>query len=200
LQAVCLPSPSIHTGQHSPNVGNDGIGGAIQQALLFLKLDFSKVYDMVDWGFLFGAMNTLGFPSEFIDLIKLLFKNATACVKVNGSLSESFKIARGVRQGCPVAPYLFLIAAEVLNMMVATKVEQGRVKGIELPFRNRQQIIAQYANDTSFTLTGEEEPVRNLIYLLETFCAASGLVLNWSNQVGIGNITERCSGLNGLII
>jgi hypothetical protein len=103
---------------------------------------------------------------------------------VNGSFSESFKIGRGVRQGCPIAPYLFLIVAEVLNTMVAAEVETGRLKGIELPFRNRQQIIAQYAVDTSFTLKGEEEPVRNLIYMLEMFCAASGLLLNWNKSCG----------------
>jgi hypothetical protein len=89
-----------------------------------------------------------------------------------------------VRQGCPIAPYLFLIAAEVLNIMVSAELETGRIKGIELPFRNRQQIIAQYADDTLFTLKSEEEPMRNLIYLLETFCAASGLVLNWSKSSG----------------
>jgi hypothetical protein len=49
-------------------------------------------------------------------------------------------------------------------------------------FRNSQQIIVQYADDTSFTLKGEEESVRNLIYVLETFCAASSLVLNWGKS------------------
>jgi hypothetical protein len=97
-----------------------------QQALLFLKLDFSKAYDMVDWDFLFGAMGAMGamgFPGEFINFLKLLFRDATACDKVNGSLSESFRIERGVRQGCPVAPYLFFIATELLNVMVATEME-----------------------------------------------------------------------------
>jgi hypothetical protein len=68
--------------------------------------------------------------------------------------------------------------------MVASELEEGRIKGIELPFGNRQQIITQYADDTSFTLKGEEEPVKNLIYLLDTFCAASGLVLNWRKSSG----------------
>jgi exonuclease III len=55
-----------------------------RQAMLFLKLDFSKAYDMVDWDFLFGAMVIMGFPGEFISMVKLLFKDAAACVKVNG--------------------------------------------------------------------------------------------------------------------
>jgi hypothetical protein len=68
--------------------------------------------------------------------------------------------------------------------MVYKELENGRVKGISLPVGDRQQILAQYADDTSFTLLGEEEPVRNLIYTLETFCLASGLVLNWQKSSG----------------
>jgi hypothetical protein len=103
---------------------------------------------------------------------------------VNGVLSKSFPIKRGIRQGCPVAPYLFLIAAEVLNSMVTAELATGRIKGIRLLIGDRQQIVAQYADDTSFVLLGEEEPVRNLIYILETFCLALGLVLNWQKSSG----------------
>ena len=66
--------------------------------------------------------------------------------------------------------------------MVAQESRVGRVQGISLPFKGRQQIIAQYADDTSFTLLGVEEKVRCLIYLLEMFCLASGLVLNWTKS------------------
>ena len=58
------------------------------------------------------------------------------------------------------------------------------MQGISLPFEGRQQIIAQYADNSSFTLFGDEEKVRCLVYLLETFCVASGLVLNWSKSSG----------------
>ena len=70
--------------------------------------------------------------------------------------------------------------------MVAAEMEFRRIKGIELPFKNRLQIIAQYADDTSFTLRGEKEAVRNLIYLLEIFYAASSLVINSSRQGSLG--------------
>jgi hypothetical protein len=60
----------------------------------------------------------------------------------------------------------------------------GRVKGIKLPVEDRQQIVAQYVDDMSFTLLGEEESVRYLIYTLETLCLGSGLVLNWQKSSG----------------
>jgi hypothetical protein len=62
------------------------------QPLIFLKLDFSKAYEMVDWRFPFRAMSELGFPSEFITWTKLLFSDASANVKLNGSSSPSFPI------------------------------------------------------------------------------------------------------------
>jgi hypothetical protein len=72
---------------------------------------------------------------------KLLFLDAEVAVKVNGSPFSSFKIARRIRQGCPLAPYLFLLVAEVLNAMVRKEVKTGTVRGISLPFGNRQQVI-----------------------------------------------------------
>ena len=154
------------------------------QPLIFLKLDFSKAYDMVEWKFMYMILEKLGFPQVFIRMISLLFQDASACVKLNGEPSPYFLIQRGVRQGCPLAPYLFIIVAEVLNAMVTQELREGRVQGISLPFEGRQQIIAQYADDTSFTLLGVEEKVRCLVYLLETFCLATGLVLNWSKSSG----------------
>jgi hypothetical protein len=152
------------------------------QPLLFLKLDFSKAYDMVDLQFLFGAMRKFGFPEEFLTMVMLLFKNASATVKVNGSQTGSFDISREVRQGCLLAPYLFLIVAEVMNVMIKAEVDVGLVKGIKLPVEDRQQVIAQYADDTSLTLLGEEDSIRWLIYTLEAFCSSFGLVLNWNKD------------------
>jgi len=63
-------------------------------------------------------MRTLGFPEEFVSMIKLLFQNAQASIKVNGDHSPTFSIQRGVQENCPLAPYLFLIMVEVLNSMV----------------------------------------------------------------------------------
>jgi hypothetical protein len=151
------------------------------QPLIFLKLDFYKAYDMVDWGFLFRAMAELGFLDEFIRWTKLLFSDAPASVKLNGASSPAFAIERGVRQGCPLAPYLFLIVAEVLNAMVKQRMVMGEVKGIKLP-SGKEQVTAQYVNDTSFTLSGEEAPVRSLMQILNTFCLASGLVINWQKS------------------
>ena len=72
-----------------------------RQPTIFLKLDFSKAYDKFSWTFLFSTMRQLNISDTFIKWVKLLFVNASAAVNLNGNPGASFKIERGVRQGCP---------------------------------------------------------------------------------------------------
>jgi len=89
-----------------------------------------------------------------------------------------------VQQGCPLAPYLFLIITEVLNLMVKSGVQKGDIKGIALPIEDQQQVMAQYADDMSLTLLEEEGSVTNTIATLDSFCRGSSLVLNWNKSCG----------------
>jgi hypothetical protein len=67
------------------------------QPLLFLKLYFSKAYDKVDWHFLFKVLESLGFPSSFFQMVRMLFKMAAAKVSINGQSSQAFSIQQGMR-------------------------------------------------------------------------------------------------------
>ena len=82
---------------------------------MFLKLDFSKAYDQVDLASLLKTMQVMGFSLEFVDMTRLLFNGTQARVNVNGRYMQYFDIKPGVRQGCPLAPYIFLIIGEILN-------------------------------------------------------------------------------------
>jgi len=64
---------------------------------VFLKLNFAKAFDIVDWGFFTMTMKTMGIPQEFIFMSSMLFKDTQVIVKINGSQSPSFSIKRGVR-------------------------------------------------------------------------------------------------------
>jgi hypothetical protein len=76
---------------------------------------------------------------------------------VNGKASKVFVIKRSMRQGCPLAPYLFLIVGEALNDKIYEEQRVGRIEGIHLPMSDRRQMIAQYADDISFTLEAFRE-------------------------------------------
>ena len=153
-----------------------------KQPTIFLKLDFSKAYDKVSWHFLFKAMKAMDICEEFIKWVKLLFTNASAAVNLNGTLESHFKIERGVRQGCPLAPYLFLIVGEVLIHMVKKAVDEGRLRGVYLPGGKKQHYISQYADDSSFMVRGTKEDVDEFVKILETFSEASGMEINWEKS------------------
>lgn len=101
-----------------------------RQGLVLLQLDFAKTFDMVSWDFLFATMAYMGVPGSFTNIVKMLLQGASTTVSLNSQLTEAFPIKRGVRQGCPLEPYLFLMVAYPLN--IAAKAEPG-LKDISLP-------------------------------------------------------------------
>ena len=119
---------------------------------------------------------------KFISWVKLLFVNTTAAVNLNGSPSNNFKIEMEVRQGCPLAPYLFLIVEEVLIHIIKKAVAEGRLRGIYLLGGKKQQCISQYADDSSFMVRGEKNDVDELVRLLTTFSKTSGMEINWDKS------------------
>jgi hypothetical protein len=155
-----------------------------QQTLILLKLDFCKAFDRVEWRFLFECMSRFGIHPRFLDLVKLLFSGVAAGVSVNGGQSIKFQIKRGVRQGCPLAPYLFLLVQEVLNLVVKNAEAKGKIKGIRLPDSEKTQLISQFVDDTSFILdASNREQVINLVEILNCFKRVSGLEINWSKSL-----------------
>lgn len=77
---------------------------------VMFKLDMAKAYDQLEWDFLFAVLKRFGFSLQFISLIELLVNNCWFSVVLNGESAGFFKSSRGVRQGDPIAPSLFIIA------------------------------------------------------------------------------------------
>src|ERR1700738_497744 len=104
-------------------------------------------------------MHMMGINEKFIQWMKLLFGNALAAVSINGSSRRSFKVERGVRQGCPLSPYSFLIVGEALTHIIKKAVREKRLRGVVLPGGKKQQCISQHANDSSFMVRGEKRDI-----------------------------------------
>jgi len=83
-----------------------------------VKLDFEKAYDSVSWEFLFYMMGRIGFCGKWVQWIRACLESTTVSVLVNGSPTKEFKPIRGLRQGDPMAPFLFLIVAQGLSGLV----------------------------------------------------------------------------------
>jgi hypothetical protein len=120
----------------------------------------------------------MGLPIPFIRMTQLLFNNARASISMNGSITDQFNIDRGIRQGCPLAPYLFLFVAEALHSATRAAATLGQLTGINLPDGITQQLLLQYADDTSFTLARRQPNLQYRTALLDRFGQATGLVYN----------------------
>ena len=153
-----------------------------QQDLSMLLLDFEKAYDRVNWTFLREVMERMGFHSQWIRQVMSLNDNATASVIVNGDISKTFRLQRSVRQGCPLAPYLFLLTVDVLGQMLQHP--ECQVQGLRLP--DRTAITNQmFADDTLLLLDGTRDNLDRALSVIHRFGAASGAKLNLHKSVGL---------------
>jgi hypothetical protein len=96
-----------------------------------IKLDMAKAYDHVEWLYLRQIMLKLGFDTSWVNLVMKCVESVFS-VKVNGQLAKSFRPTRGLRQGDPISPYLFLIYAEGLSSLLKYKGPQFLCKGIRV--------------------------------------------------------------------
>ena len=79
-----------------------------------LFIDFEKAFDSLEWEYLFKALDTFQFGSDFKTWVKTLYTNISSCIINNGFASEPFTLKRGVRQGCPLSGLLFILATELV--------------------------------------------------------------------------------------
>ena len=93
-----------------------------------VKLDMHKAYDRVEWIFLERMLSRLGFHGDFIDLLMACVSSVKYRVRFNDQETDMFVPSRGLRQGDPLSPYLFLLCAEGLSSALA---QQEEVRGIE---------------------------------------------------------------------
>jgi hypothetical protein len=124
-------------------------------------------------------MQAFGMPAYFIRMVQTLFTGAEASVCINGGSSDSFPVLRGVRQGCPLAPYLFLFVGEALNIMAKKILELEVLEGIVLPEAVAEHVLFQYADDVDLMVKDTEINCRRVLDLFDTYGQATGLYINW---------------------
>ncbi len=140
---------------------------------LFFFADFEKAFDTVEHAFLIKVMQKFNFANDIINWVKLFYSGAKSCVSNNGHLSDFFSVNRGVRQGCPLSPYLFIIAIEILSKSIINETD---ITGIKLG--NTEHKNTMFADDATFMTDGARKSFETLIHIIDEFSKISGLKLN----------------------
>jgi hypothetical protein len=175
-------------------IANEAVDEArrTKKELLLFKVDFEKAYDSVDWGYLDDVMGRMSFPTLWRKWMKACVCTAKASVLVNGSPTDEFPLERGLRQGNPLSPFLFLLAAEGLNVMMQALVEHQLFSGYSFGMQNMVSVShLQFADDTLLIGTKSRANVRALRVVLVLFESMSGLKVNFNKSMLVRvNFTE----------
>jgi len=146
---------------------------------LCLKVDFEKAYDSVRREFLYDILQRMGFHHRGIIWIRGCLESATISILVNGSPTEEFKPSRGLRQGDPLAPFLYLVVAEGLAGLVRQAVKTNMLSSLKIGRKEVDMSLLQYVDDTLFLCENSFSNVVTLKAILRGFEVASGLKINF---------------------
>ena len=147
-----------------------------------LSLDQEKAFDRVEWSFMRLTLQSMGFGASFINWVNLFYTSVRSSVNVNGYLSQPFSLSRGVRQGCPLSPLLYVLVSEVLAVNIRAN---PRICGLTLPgLHDPLPPISQYADDTSLIVTSDDA-IKATFETYSVYEKGSGSKLNLSKSKGL---------------
>ena len=153
-----------------------------RNGLAALKLDISKEYDCIESGFLKAIMLRMGFNETWVDRIMFCVSTVSYTVCHNGEPISSVVPQRGLRQGDPLSPYLFILCAEGLSSLLQAKVDQGMIHGYSVA-RNSPQISHPFFADDSYLFFRANIVECQIIsQCLEEYAIASGQSINLSKS------------------
>uniref|UniRef100_A0A803PZ98 Reverse transcriptase domain-containing protein n=1 Tax=Cannabis sativa TaxID=3483 RepID=A0A803PZ98_CANSA len=152
-----------------------------------VKLDMSKAYDRVEWNFIEAMMGHLGYDSQWITKIMNCVKSVSFSILINGSIKGSFLPERGLRQGDPLSPFLFLLCSEGLSCLIFEAERVGRIHGLRFGTMEQRLSHLLFADDSLIFLDANLEDSNALKEVLGNYEKMSGQCINFEK-------TEMCVG------
>ncbi|XP_042038362.1 uncharacterized protein LOC121784263 [Salvia splendens] len=158
------------------------IGGKILKRApspnLALKLDMAKAYDRVQWPFLLMVLERMGFPLGWVSMIRRCISSCWFSVLVNGSPAGFFQSTRGLRQGDPLSPSLFVLAADYLSRSLDRLVDSHPDMAYRAVRSSPTISHLSYADDIIIFTRAHREAVERLTHCLDHYFAVSGQMVN----------------------
>jgi hypothetical protein len=154
------------------------------------KMDLEKAYDHVNWDFLLYMLKRCGFGDKWCSWIAHCISSVRFLVLVNGSPYGFFSSSRGLRQGDPLSPLLFMFVMEALSRMISAAVNGGLLEGFKVGNADFSHLL--FADDTLIFCSAHSSQLCHLRSLFLLFEAVSGLKINLakSNLIPMGNVVQ----------
>ena len=143
-----------------------------------LKLDMSKAYDRVEWSFLWFIMEKLGFDNRWINWVKECVSTVSYSVIKDGQPHGYFKPNRGLRQGDPLSPYLFLLCAEGLSFLLHKAEQNSTIQGLKISIRSPSINHLLFADDSLLFSKASPSHCSNILNVLQDYEKYSGQKIN----------------------
>lgn len=142
------------------------------------KVDLMKAFDSVRWDFLWDCLALFGFPAKFIGWVRACVSSPSYSLSLNGELKGFFAGRRGLRQGDPISPYLFVLCMEVFSRILETFIRSS--PSFSYHWRCRKTLLSHlcFADDLMVFCKGDVPSVRVFHEALLTFSQLSGLTPN----------------------
>ncbi|CAN1306590.1 Putative ribonuclease H protein At1g65750 [Linum perenne] len=145
---------------------------------MMIKMDMKKAYDMVDWSGLDGILKAMGFNSTWCKWIEECIKTVRFSILLNGSPTEHFEPSRGIRQGDPISPFLFIILTNSLSFLLDKGLRDGNLVGLQLNRRCPTLTHVLFADDTIIFGEASAKEAINIRTTMEKYANLTGQTLN----------------------
>jgi hypothetical protein len=149
---------------------------------LALKIDISKAYDKVEWSFLKGVLVRMGFSDTWVQWMMLCVSSVNYSALVNYEKVGPIHPGRGLRQGDPLSPYLFIIVAEGLTSLIKTAVASGEIHGVQICRGAPMVSHLLFADDCFLFCRSNLSEARKLMEILKVYEEASDQEVNLSKS------------------
>ncbi|KAL0304674.1 UNVERIFIED_CONTAM: hypothetical protein Sangu_3070300 [Sesamum angustifolium] len=157
-----------------------------------LKVDIQKAYDSVEWDFLLEVLRLFNFPPQFIKLIEQCVSTVSYSIALNGSVYGFFKGRRGLRQGDPMSPYLFVLVMEIWSSLLRYRVKNAAQFQYHWKCKDVGLINLCFADDVLLFCKAHIPSIRVLTDTLSEFVALSGLTVNPAkNQIILSRAVQQ---------
>ena len=147
-----------------------------------IKLDFQKAYDSVNCSFLELVMEKLGFGQRWIRWIMNCVTTTSMSILLNGSPLKPFKMEKGLRQGDPLSPYLFILVSKALVCILRKAHDINLIEAVKIGKTKINLKHLQFADDTLIFAPKDSRCITNYFRILDVFALMSGLSLNYSKS------------------